>query len=96
MTVPPTTLSWMITRKTITAVVLGPDQKITREEALRLYTIGSAYFSFEEDSRGSIELGKLADLVILDKDILTCPEEEIINIRPLKTMVGGNFVFEAK
>jgi len=86
----------MITRKTITAGVLGPDQKITREEALRLYTIGSAYFSFEEDTRGSIELGKLADLVILDKDILTCPEEEIINIRPLKTMVGGNFVFEAK
>lgn len=52
-------------------------------------------FTIEEDIRGSIEPGKLADLVILGRDILTCPEEEIKDIRPLKTMVGGEFVFEA-
>ena len=89
-------LWWMITRNTVTAGLLGPDQKITREEAIRLYTIGSAYFTFEEKIKGSIEAGKLADLVILDKDILTCPEDQIKSIRPVATMLGGSFVFEVK
>jgi predicted amidohydrolase YtcJ len=89
-------LWWMITRNTVTAGLLGPEQKITREEAIRLYTIGSAYFTFEENIKGSIEPGKLADLVILDKDILTCPEDQIKSIRPVATMLGGSFVFEAK
>ena len=88
-------LWWMITRNTVTAGILGADQRITREEAIRLYTINSAYFTFEEETRGSIEPEKLADLVILDKDILACPADDIKNIRPLKTMMGGKFVFEA-
>jgi len=87
-------LWWMVTRNTVTAGILGADQGITREEALRLYTINSAYFTFEEEIRGSIESGKLADLVILDNDILKCPADDIKNIRPLKTMMGGKFVFE--
>jgi hypothetical protein len=86
---------WMVTRRTITAGTLGPDQKIAREKAIELYTIGSAHFTFEEKIKGSIEPGKLADLVILDKDILCCPEDEIRNIKAVKTMVGGRFVFEA-
>ncbi len=87
---------WMVTRNTVTAGILGPDQKITRQEAIKLYTIGSAYFTFEERIKGSIEPGKLADLVVLDQDILTCPEEEIKDIKPVKTMLGGRFVYEAK
>ena len=89
-------LWWMITRNTVTAGKLGPDQKITRQEAIRLYTIGSAYFTFEEKAKGSLEPGKLADLVVLDKDILACPEDEIKSIRPVATMVGGRWVYEAK
>ena len=89
-------LWWMVTRNTVTAGCLGPDQKITREEAIRLYTIGSAYFTFEEKTKGSIEPGKLADLVVLDKDILTCPEDQIKSIRPVATMLGGSFIFETK
>jgi predicted amidohydrolase YtcJ len=89
-------LWWMVTRNTVTAGTLGPDQKITRQEAIKLYTIGSAYFTFDEKIKGSIEPGKLADLVILDKDILTCPENDIKNIRPVVTMLGGKFVYEAK
>jgi predicted amidohydrolase YtcJ len=88
-------LWWMVTRNTVTAGILGADQKITREEAIQLYTINNAYFTFEEKTRGSIEPGKLADLVILDKDILKCPADDIKNIRPLKTMMGGKFVFES-
>ena len=89
-------LWWMVTRKTVTAGTLGPDQKVTREEALRMYTSYNAYFTFEEDVRGSIESGKWADLVVLDRDYLTCPEDEIKEIRPVKTMLGGKFVYEAK
>jgi predicted amidohydrolase YtcJ len=50
---------------------------------LRLYTVGSAYFTFDENIKGSIEPGKLADLVVLDEDILTCPEDDIRYIRPV-------------
>jgi hypothetical protein len=87
---------WMVTRNTVTAGILGPEQKITRQEAIKLYTIGSAHFTFEEKIKGSIEPGKLADLVILDRDILSCPEDEIKDMKPVKTMVGGKFVFEAQ
>jgi hypothetical protein len=87
-------LWWMVTRNTLTAGVLGPEEAITREEALRLYTINSAYTQFMEDKVGSIEPGKLADLVVLDKDFLTCPEDDIKDINVLKTMLGGKFVYE--
>jgi len=86
-------LWWMVTRKTITAGTLGPDQRVSREEALRMYTMYSAHFSFEENIRGSIEPGKLADLVVLDRDYLTCPEDEIREMRPVATMLGGKFVY---
>ncbi len=72
----------------------GPDQKITREEALRMYTINGARVLFRENELGSIEAGKLADLVVLEKDILTCPLDEIKDTRVLLTMVGGETVFE--
>ncbi len=67
------TIYHFVTRDTITGGVLGADQKITRQEALRLSTIDNAYLTFEEKTKGSIEPGKLADFVVLAEDILTVP-----------------------
>ncbi len=74
---------------------LHPQQKITREEAIRLYTLNNAYLTFEEHEKGSLEVGKLADLIVLDRDILTCELDEIRNIRVLQTYVDGRIVYEA-
>ncbi|MCD6263492.1 amidohydrolase family protein, partial [Candidatus Bathyarchaeota archaeon] len=74
---------------------LGEEQRVTREEAIRMYTINSAYLSFEEDLKGSLEPGKLADIIILDRDILTCPEDEIREIKVLRTILGGRTVYKA-
>jgi len=88
---------WMVvTRKTATGEVLNPEQKITREQALKMWTWNAAYLSFEEGIKGSIEPGKLADLVILDRDILTCPEDEIREIQAVKTILGGKVIYEAR
>lgn len=73
---------------------LHPQQRITREEAIRLYTINNAYLTFEEHEKGSLEVGKLADFIVLDRDILTCPLEEIRNTRVLQTYVDGRMVFD--
>ena len=64
-------------------------------EALRLYTVGSAWFSNEENKKGSIEPGKLADLVVLSSDYFTVPEEEIKQIESVLTIVGGKIVYGA-
>jgi predicted amidohydrolase YtcJ len=69
------------------------DGKIARAEALRLYTMGSAWFSHDEDERGSLEPGKLADLAVLTKDYMTVPAEQIGGIESLLTMVGGKIVY---
>jgi len=69
--------------------VLAPEQKITREEAIRLYTIDSAYVIRSEKERGSLEPGKLADFVVLDRDILCCPVENIRETKVLETWLGG-------
>ncbi len=69
-------------------------QSITREEALIAHTRSNAYFLFQEDNLGSIQPGKYADLVVLDRDYLTIPTEKIKDIKPLATMVGGKFVFQ--
>jgi predicted amidohydrolase YtcJ len=82
-----------ITRSTIDGEVVGPEQALTREDALRLHTIWAAYSTFEETVKGSLEAGKLADLVVLSDDYLTVPEERIKTITPLLTMVGGKIVF---
>ena len=81
-----------VTRDTISGGVLGPDQKITRAEALRLETINNAFLTFEERVKGSIEPGKLADLVVLPEDILTCPDKHIEQMQIVMTMVGGKIV----
>ncbi|MCP5117495.1 MAG: amidohydrolase [bacterium] len=87
---------WMtVTRKTVDGSVLVPEERITRKEALRLWTINGAYGMFEEDQKGSIEPGKLADLIVIDRDYLRCPVDEIKDIEVLLTVVGGKTVFRA-
>jgi len=85
----------MVSRKTERGTVIVPSEAITREEALKIYTINNAYASFEEAIKGSIEPGKLADLVVLSDDILTCSEDQIKNITPELTMVGGRIVYSS-
>ena len=75
-----------------TGAVLGPDQRLTRVEALRAFTVGGAYFCFDEDRRGSLEPGKLADLAVLSDDLLDMPQEALPELRSLLTMVGGRIV----
>ncbi len=88
---------WMaITRKTVDGAVLNPEQRITRAEALRMWTLNGAYNTFEENIKGSIEPGKLADMTVISKDYLTCPEDEIKDIEALRTVVDGKVVYERK
>jgi predicted amidohydrolase YtcJ len=82
-----------ITRDTISDGVYGANQRISREEALRVYTINNARLTFEESLKGSIEPGKLADLVVLSADYLTVPEKEIEQLKATATMIGGRFVY---
>ncbi len=82
-----------ISRETISDGVYGANQRITREEALRVFTINNAKLTFEENLKGSIERGKLADLVVLPADILTIPEKQIEGLKPVATMVGGRIVY---
>lgn len=72
---------------------LHPEQRLSREEALRLYTINNAYLTFEEQHKGTLETGKLADFAILDQDILTCPVDDIAEITVSATYVGGKKVY---
>ncbi len=70
-----------------------PEQKMTREEAIYSYTLAAAYAGFEEEYKGSIEIGKYGDLVILDKNLINCSEEEILDAQILYTIVGGEVKF---
>ena len=70
-----------------------PEQAFTREQALKMFTIWAAYAAFEEKDKGSIEIGKLADLTILSQDIMKIPEAEILKTRNLMTVIGGEVVF---
>ena len=72
-----------------------PEEKVTREQALKMLTIWPAYAAFEEDVRGSIEVGKLADLTILSADIMKIPEMEILKTHCVMTVIGGEVVYEA-
>jgi predicted amidohydrolase YtcJ len=83
-----------VTRKDMNGIVYGKEQAITREEAIRLYTSSAARFTFAEDAKGSIEPGKLADLVVISDDLLTVPEDAIRSIQALTTMVGGRIVYQ--
>ncbi len=93
---PFTTLWWAVTGKMVGGTrVLRQTETISREDALIGHTRRNAYFVFQEDNLGSIQPGKLADLVALDRDYLTIPADQIKDIRPVMTMVGGRIVYDA-
>ena len=87
-------LQWMLDGKTVGGLsTRGPDETPSREEALRLYTVGSAWFCFDEMRRGTLENGKLADFVILNQDFMSVPVEQIGATASLLTVVGGKVVY---
>lgn len=75
---------------------LHPEQTISREQAIRLYTMNNAYLTFEEKEKGSLEKGKLADFIVLKTDILKCPLDDVKDIEVEKTYLGGKLVYPAK
>ena len=83
-----------VTRKLKDGTLFYPDQKMTREEALRSYTFNGAYAGFEEALKGSLTPGKLADIAVLSRDILTCPEDDIPGTEVLYTIVGGKVLYQ--
>ena len=85
-------ISW--TRESISGQVSGPEECLTREEAIRTYTIEGAWLDHADHLKGSLEVGKLADLIVLDRDILTVDVHEIHEIKNLMTVVGGKVVFD--
>jgi predicted amidohydrolase YtcJ len=85
-----------LTRATERGSKIEPDEALTREQALRLYTINNAYLHHEEKRKGSLEIGKLADLIVIDRDVLRCPVDDVRKTRVLLTVVGGKIVFERK
>jgi predicted amidohydrolase YtcJ len=78
-----------------TGDVLAPEERITIEEALRLYTYNGAYAGFEEKTKGTLEPGKLADFIVLDRDVLTVPTDQLKDVQVLETYVGGALVSHA-
>lgn len=87
-------LWWLVSGKTIAGTPLR-SQNPSREEALRMYTIGGSWFTFEEDRKGSIEVGKFADLAVLNGDYLTVEEDRIRSLESLLTIVDGRVVYAA-
>src|SRR5262245_17008520 len=85
-----------LTRQTERAGVLVPEERLTREQALRTYTIHNAYLNHEEKVKGTLEVGKLADLILVDRDVLTCPVEDVRATKVLLTVVGGKVVVDRR
>jgi hypothetical protein len=83
-----------VTRRTRSGRVIGADQAITREDALRMMTANAAYMTFDETRKGSIEVGKLGDFAILSDDPLRVPAERIKDITAVTTIVGGRVVYQ--
>jgi len=81
-----------VTRRLADGTAFFPEQCMTRAEALRSYTLGAAYAAFEEGTKGSLAPGKLADIVVLSRDLLAAPEDEILGTEVLHTIVGGQVV----
>lgn len=83
-----------VTRKMKDGALFYPEQRMTREEALRSYTYNSAYAGFEEDILGSLKPGKLADITVLSKDIMTIPDDEILTAEVIYTIIGGKVLYQ--
>jgi hypothetical protein len=85
-----------VTRKLANGTVFYGDQKMSRMEALKAYTLLNAFAAFEEDVKGSLTVGKFADITVLSKDITKVPDEEIKSAKVVYTIVGGKIVYQAK
>jgi predicted amidohydrolase YtcJ len=85
-----------VKRQTERDGVLVPEERLTRRQALEVYTINNAYLHNEEKIKGSLEPGKLADLILIDRDVLTCPIDDIRETKVLLTVVGGKVVYRKK
>lgn len=85
-----------VTRKTADGTVFYGDQKMSRMEALKSYTVNNAIAAFEENVKGSLGIGKLADITVLSKDITKVPDEQIKSAKVMYTIVGGKIVFKGK
>jgi predicted amidohydrolase YtcJ len=85
----------LVTRKMKDGSAFYPEQRMTRDEALRAYTYTAAYAAFEEKSKGSLTPGKLADIVVLSRDILTIPEDDIPGTEVLFTILGGKVLYQS-
>jgi len=85
-----------VTRKAKDGKVFYGDQRMSRIEALRSYTINNAFAAFEEDIKGSLSLGKLADITVLTKDITTVPEDQILTAKVAYTIIGGKVVYKGQ
>ena len=83
-----------VTRELPDGSIFQPEQRLTREQALRSYTINNAFAAFEEDLKGSITPGKLADITVLSKDIMTVPEDEIVEAEIVYTIIGGKVLYK--
>jgi len=83
-----------VTRELPDGNIFQPEQRLTREQALRSYTINNAFAAFEEDLKGSITPGKLADITVLSKDIMTVPEDEIVEAEIVYTIIGGEVLYK--
>jgi predicted amidohydrolase YtcJ len=82
-----------VTRKMKNGEVFFPEQRLTRQQALESYTVNNAFAAFEEDLKGSLTPGKLADITVLTQDIMTIPEEEILNTKVAYTIIGGKIKY---
>jgi predicted amidohydrolase YtcJ len=83
-------------RTTERGTELFPEEALTRKQAIRLYTINNAYITHDEKVKGSLEVGKLGDLIVIDRDVLTCPVKDVAKARVLLTVVGGKVVYDRK
>ncbi|HTU23292.1 MAG TPA: amidohydrolase family protein, partial [Gemmataceae bacterium] len=75
---------------------LHPEEALSREQAIRFYTGNNAYILFLEDRVGSLETGKLADFIVLDRDLLTCPVDDIKDTHVMRTYIDGKLVYQTK
>ena len=83
-----------VTRQLNDGFYFFPEEKMTREEALKSYTINGAYASFEENKKGTVSVGKLADITVLNTDLISASDEEVKNARVMYTIIGGRVLYE--
>ena len=83
-----------VTRKGQSGRVYGPEEAVSIQEALRMYTANGPYLTWEEKTKGTLQAGKLADMIVLDTDPLTSPPQKLLSTKVMLTIVGGKVVYD--